>query len=192
MVFAMSVPAEAQNWSIVVADNSASTPTSQVNGTTGGTATLYGNIFNFTGTPSSDDGTGTNTPAPATLLDFGGFGFTQNPGQYDLGSLFTASDAPGFPQVAGSTDGSTPGSSGYRSLGTFNLSSLTPGIYQEDFTVGAFPDDFSSTTPFDDIHGTLTLDVTPAPVPEASTILSLGLGLGSLGLLAFRRRAHRS
>ena len=31
-----------------------------------------------------------------------------------------------------------------------------------------------------------------APVPEASTILSLGLGLGSLGLLAFRRRARKS
>ena len=185
-------PASAQNWSLVVADNAAATNTNQVNGTVGGTATLYGTIFNFTGTPSSDDGTGTNTPAPATLLDFGGLGFTQNPGQYDLKSLFTASDAPGFPQVAGSTDGSTPGSSGYRSFGTFNLSSLAPGVYQEDFTAGAFPDDFNSTTPFADIHGTLTLNVTPAPVPEASTVLSLGLGMVGLGILAFRRRARQS
>lgn len=185
-------PASAQNWSLVVVDNAAGTNTTQVNGTAGGTATLYGTIFNSTGTPSSDDGTGTNTPAPATLLDFGGFGFTQNPGQYDLGSLFTAADAPGFPQVAGSTDGSTPGSSGYRSFGTFNLSGLAPGTYEEDFTAGAFPDNFNSTVPFDDIHGTLTLNVTPAPVPETSTVLSLGLGLGSLGLLAFRRRARQS
>ena len=186
-------PAQAQNWSLVAVDNASGTNTNQVNGTVGGTATLYGTIFNFTGTPSSDDGTGTSIPAPATLLDFGGFGFTQNLDQYDLGNLFTASDTPGFPQVAGSIDGSTPGSSGYRLFGTFNLSGLAPGVYREDFTAGAFPADINSTVPFDDLHGTLTLNVAPpAAVPEASTATLLGSGLVGLGLLARRRRSRRA
>ena len=90
-----TAPARAQNWSVAIVDNAANTNANQVNGVAGGTATLYGTIFNFTGTPSSDDGTGTSTPAAATVLDFGGFGFIQNSGQYDLGSLFTASDTPG-------------------------------------------------------------------------------------------------
>jgi hypothetical protein len=174
--------------------NAAGTPANQVNGFAGGTATLYGTIFNFTGTPNSDDGTGTNSPAPTTLLDFGGFGFTQNPGQYDLNSLFTASDAPGSPTVDGSANGSTPGSSGYRSFGTFDLTGLAPGQYQEDFTATAFPDDFTSTVPFDDISGTLTLNVqTPAAVPEASTIASFGilLVLGGAGVV-MRRRMRRT
>ena len=184
---ALAPGAQAQNWSTVTQDNAAGTPANQVNGFSGGTATLYGTIFNFTGTPGSDDGTGTSTPTPATTLDFGGFGFTQNPGQYDLNSLFTPADAPGFPQVNGSIGGSTPGSSGYRSFGTFDLSGLAPGSYQENFTASAFPDNANSTVPFNDITGTLTLQVNAAPVPEVSTWQSLGALLLLGGLLAVRR-----
>ena len=179
----LAVPgAHAQNWNLVIVDSAAGAPANQINGTAGGTATLYGTIFNFTGTPSSDDGNG--SPAPATTLDFGGFGFTQNPGQYGLGSLFTASDAPGLPQVAGSADGSTPGTSGYRPFGTFDLSGLSPGVYQEDFTAGAFPDDSGSTVTFSDITGTLTLNVSPAPEP--SGLASFGIACLTLGVLCLR------
>ena len=181
--------AQAQNWSFVIQDNAAGTHVNQVNGITGGTATLYATTFNFTGTPSSNDGTG--TPAPATTLDFAGFGFTQNPGQYDLSSLFTPADAPGFPQVNGSIGGSTPGSSGYRSFGSFNLSGLAPGTYQEDFSAGAFPDDINSTVPFNDITGTLTLQVNAALVPELKTWQSLGTLLLLGGLLVVRRPHNR-
>ena len=185
--------AQAQNWSVVIQDNAAETSANQVNGLAGGMATLYGTIFNFTGTPGSDDGTGTSTPAPTTLLDFGGFGFTQNLGQYDLSSLFTASDAPGLPTVDGSANGSAPGSSGYRSFGTFDLTGLLPGQYQEDFSMTAFPDDSTLTVPFNDITGTLILNVAPVAVPEASTAVSLGvlLALGGVGIVA-RRRMRRT
>lgn len=190
VLMALASSAQAQNWSVVVQDNAAGTPANQVNGLADQTAALYGTIFNFTGTPGSDDGTGTNTPVPMTLLDFGGFGFTQNSGQYDLNSLFTPADAPGLPTVDGSANGSVPGSSGYRSFGTFDLSGLAPGHYQEDFTATAFPDDFTSTVPFDDISGTLTLNVVaPAAVPEASTFASFGvlLALGGVGVITRRR-----
>lgn len=188
----LTIPsAHAQNWNLVIVDNVAGTSANQVNGTAGGTATLYGTIFNFTGTPSSDDGTRTNTPAAATTLDFGGFGFTQNPGQYDLGGLFTASDAPGSPSVAGSADNSAPGTSGYRTFGTFDLSGLAPGVYQEDFTAGAFPDDANSTVSFGDINGTLTLNVSAAPEPGSMTSFGVfGLALGTVCLR--RSRVRRS
>ena len=181
--------AQAQNWNIVIQDNATGTPANQVNGYVGGTATLYATIYNFTGTPSSDDGTGTGTVAPPSTLNFAGFGFTQNLGQDDLASLFTEdSRIPGFPVVFGSTDGSTPGTSGYVILGTFDLSTLAPGTYTEDFTAGAFPDDATSTVPFSDITGTLTLQVNNAAVPEPSTITTFSIGALSLLLFAVRRR----
>jgi len=165
-VIASSSAAFGQNWSLVIRDISANTPTNQVNGTSGATATLFGTIFNNTGTPFSDDGTG--MAAPATLLDFAGFGFTLNPGQYDIGSLFVP-DAriPGWPNVDGSMDGSTPGTSGYVSFGSFDLSGLAPGTYEEDFEAGAYPDDINSTIPFDPIHGTLQINVQPAGTPHS-------------------------
>lgn len=187
VLYGLMGKAQGQNLNVVIQDNAAGTPANQVNGFAGGTATLYGTIFNFTGTPSSDDGTGTSTPAPATTLDFGGFGFTQNPGQADLASLFTSADLPGQPTVNGSANGSTPGTSGYRSFGTFDLLNLAPGTYQEDFTASAFPDNANSAVPFNDITGTLTLQVNAAPVPEASTWQSLGALLLLGGLLAGRR-----
>jgi len=126
-------------------------------------------------------------------LNFAGLGFTQNLGQGDLAGLFTEdSRIPGFPVVFGSTDGSTPGTSGYVILGTFDLSTLAPGTYTEDFTAGAFPDDATSTVPFSDITGTLTLQVNNAPVPEASTATSLSLGILPLLLLAGYRRVKRT
>ena len=185
----ITVPAQAQNWVLTVKDNASNTAANQVNGISGGTATLFCSILNFTGTAASDDGTG--IPASATALDFAGFGFSQQPAQYDLGNLFTMA-APGYPQVFGSTDGSTPGTSGYVILGTFDLSTLAPGTYTEDFTAGAFPDDATSTVPFSDITGTLTLQVNNAPVPEASTATSLSLGILPLLLLAGYRRVKRT
>ena len=175
--------AGAQNWSIVIRDNALSTPSNQVNGVAGGTAALYATLFNFTGTPVSNDGMG--NPAPATSLDFAGFGFTLFPGQTDLESLFTPDPRiPGYPRVDGSPDGSTPGSSGYVVLGTFDLSGLTPGTYEEDFTAGAFPTDINSPIVFEDFTGTLTLNViAPAanntPEPGTWTLLASGaLGIG--------------
>jgi hypothetical protein len=178
--------ARAQNWILVIRDNALNTPSNQVNGITGGTAELFATIFNTTGTPVSDDGTG--SPAPSTLLDFAGFGFTLNPGQTDLESLFTPDPRiPFWPQVEGSADGSTPGSSGYVVLGTFDLTGLSPGTYEEDFTAGAFPDDFNSTVPFDDIRGTLVLNVSaPASVPEPGAPAILGAGLVA-GMWWYRR-----
>jgi hypothetical protein len=164
-------------------------PSNQVNGITGGMAELFATIINTTGTPVSDDGTG--NPAPSTLLDFAGFGFTLNPGQTDLESLFTPDPRiPFWPQVDGSSDGSTPGSSGYVVLGTFDLTGLAPGSYEEDFTAGAFPDDFNSTVPFDDIRGTLVLNVSaPAAVPEPGMLSLPMAALLPLGWLWRRRGA---
>ena len=194
LLILLSCPVQAQNWTIVIQDNAAGTPVNQVNGSAGGPATLYATIFNFTGTGSSDDGTESNTPAPATTVDFAGFGFTQNPGQDDLANLFTAdSRIPGYPVVEGSLGGSIPGTSGYLVLGTFDLASLKPGVYQEDFTASAYPDDINSTVPFDDISGTLTLNVQgPAAVPEPSTITTFSIGVLSLLLFAVRRRSKRT
>ena len=153
--------ARGQNWSLVIRDLGAGTAINQVNGTAGGTATLYASLFNFTGISLSNDGFG--SPAPATSLDFAGFGWTLSPGQFDLESVFlSAPGIPGEPRVSGSLDGSTPGSSGYISLGTFNLLGLAPGTYEEDFTVGAFTTDPDSAVAFEDIRGTLRLNVTAA------------------------------
>lgn len=185
----IAVPAQAQNWVLTVKDNASNMAVNQVNGISGGTATLFGSILNFTGTAASDDGTG--MPASATALDFAGFGFSQQPAQYDLGSLFTMA-APGYPQVFGSSDGSTPGTSGYAILGTFNLSTLASGTYEEDFTAGAFSDDPNSTVPFSDITGTLTLQVNNAPVPEAGTATIFSLGLLPLLIIAGCRRVKRT
>lgn len=181
-------PAHAQNWVLSIKDSANGTPINQANGVSGATATLYGNIVNFTGTIVSDDGTG--YPAGATALDFGGFGFAQGTSQYDLGSLFTPA-VPGYPQVLGSANGSDPGVSGYVSLGTFDLSGLAPGTYEEDFISSAFSDDAASTVLFGDITGTLTLQVNSAPVPEASTAVGFGLGLLPLVLVAVRRQVKR-
>lgn len=161
----------AQNWLLTVQDPTQGTPIYQVNGVAGGMAVLYGALDNFTGMNISDDGTG--NPALPTILDFGGFGFTQYPGQFDLASLFMPDPrSPGYPQVPGSSDGVNPGSIGFVSLGSFDLSSIAPGIYQEDFTATAFPDDFNSTVPFGDITGTLTLRVTAANTPEPSSAIT--------------------
>ena len=182
--------AHAQNWVLSIQDNTKGTSVNQVNGIASSSAPLYASILNFTGTAASDDGMG--NPAPATTLDFAGFSFTQNPEQADIGSLFTAdSRTPGFPSVTGSADGSTAGSSAYLVLGTFDLTTLRPGMYTEDFTASAYPSDINSTIPFDDIHGTLTLNVTsPSAVPEPSTGTVFGSGLVGLGLLVLRRRVR--
>ena len=157
----------AQNWLLTIQDPTRGTPVYQINGAPGSTAVLYGDIENFTGTNLSDDGTG--NPVGATILDFGGFGFTQYPGQTDLGSLFVPDGRePGYPQVAGSLDGVNVSTSGFVSLGSFDLSGLAPGIYQEDFTATAYPDDFNSQIVFADITGTLTLNVSAVDTPEPS------------------------
>lgn len=165
----------AQNWNLVIKDNLLDTPVNQVNGITGGTATLFATLFNFTGTSASNDGQ--DNPAPATSLDFAGFGWTLNPGQFDLESLFVPDPrVPGWPQVAGSTDGSTPGTSGYVMLGTFDLWGLAPGTYEEDFSAGAFTIDSNSSLVFQDVHGTLRLNVVAAPaaaVPEPGMLGSM-------------------
>lgn len=192
MLCALSSVVRAQNWSLVIKDNALDTPVNQVNGVAGGTASLYATLFNFTGTPASDDGLG--NPAPATTLDFAGFGFTLNPGQTDLEARFTPDPrVPGWPEVEGSIDGSTPGISGYVTLGSFDLTGLVPGTYEEDFTAGAFPMDPNSTVPFEDIHGTLVLNVAaPAAVPEpnsAKLLLSCIVASVLVGHSA-RRRAR--
>ncbi|MCW3050984.1 MAG: hypothetical protein JWN14_154 [Chthonomonadales bacterium] len=189
MLGAMLAQAHAQNWILAIQDPGG-TPVNQVNGTMGTNALLYGSFLNFTGTLASDDGTG--QPASATLLDFAGFGFVQNAGQTDLGSLFIPdSRMPGYPQVPGSADGDTPGDTPSLVLGTFDISSLTPGTYQEDFLAGAYPDDFNSSVPFGTLTGTLTLVVMPsAATPEPATWYILALASGT-GLFSLRRRKRR-
>ena len=71
-------------------------------------------------------------------------------------------------------------------LGTFDLSGLAPGTYQEDFTATACPDDINSTVPFGDINGPLTLKVSAAPVPEVNTWQSMD------ALLLLQRPAGRA
>ena len=176
------VAAHAQNWGLVIQDLGAGTPFNEVNGVTGTTATLSATLINYTGTPISDDGTG--VPAPATQFDFAGFGWTLFPGQTDLESRFTGLPL-GAIQVLGSTDGTTAGDSGYVSLGTFDLTGLLPGTYEQDFSAAAFPTDFNSTVPFDQITGTLRLNVTaPVVIPEPATTLLMATAL----LLARRKR----
>jgi hypothetical protein len=153
------------------------TPPFQVNGVAGESATLYAQIFNFTGTPLSDDGSG--TPVAATKLSFAGVGWTLNPGQANIEALYSAAiGTPGWPEVDGSADGMTPGTSGYVALGTFDLMGIAPGVYEEDFVAGAYATDISSPVWFDDIPGTLRLTVTDrnaVPEPGFGTLLVLGV-----------------
>lgn len=176
VVISMMSAAHAQNWSLVIKDVLADTPTNQVNGVVGGEASLFVTLLNFTGTAFSDDGTG--VPAPATSLDFAGFGWILNPGQFDLESRFTSDPRiPGFPRVPGSADGVTPGMFELAVLGTFSLAGLGPGIYEQDFVVSAFPTDFNSTVPFEDIFGTLRLNVqsgVAAPEPPSVSLVIFG------------------
>lgn len=179
--------AQANNWLLTIQDMTQGTPIQQVNGTSGGTAQLYATILNFTGTASSDDGTG--NPAIATTLDFAGFGFTLSPGETDLGSLFNPDPQdPGYPSVAGSQDGITPGSSGTVSLGWFDVASLAPGTYSEDFSASAYADDINSTIPFADVTGTMNLVVSPPSVPEASPILSCALLVACWAVIILNKR----
>ena len=98
------------------------------------------------------------------------------------------------PQVDGSVDGTTPGSFSSSALGYFDLSGLAPGIYQEDFTGGAFPDDFNSPVVFDDIHGTITLIVQPdiTGVPELSTASTFAIGFFFITAMLLRCRKRRN
>ena len=185
--------AAGQNWVLSIRDASQATPINQVNGVSGGMGTVYATILNFTGTPASDDGTG--QPAPSTLLDFAGLSFTRNPGQDDLAALFVpAPSGFGYPQVPGSLDGIAAGSSGMISLGYFNLFQIVKGTYKEDFVAQAFSDDFLSSVQFEDIYGTLTLNVTPSvpTVPEpASSVYAVCVLLGVTTWL-FQKHARRS
>jgi len=55
-----------------------------------------------------------------------------------------------------------------------SIASVTDELFNQDATTAMLPTS------------------APAPVPEASTVLSLGLGMVGLGILAFRRRARQS
>jgi hypothetical protein len=189
VIFALGSQARAQNWSLVVRDVAAGTPTNQINGVTGGVAILYATLLNFTGTDLSDDGTG--LPAPATSLDFAGFGWILNPGQTDLESRFTpAAGIPGFPQVPGSADGVTPGGVEPVILGTFDLTGLPPGIHEQDFVASAFPTDIASIVVFDDISGVLQLNVGVAAAPEPVSGMLALLGCFTT-VVAVRLRCQR-
>jgi hypothetical protein len=167
----------AQNWSFAVYDSVAGSPLGQVNGVSGGQAFLYATLLNYTGTPLSDDGTG--TPAPSISLDFMGLGWTLQPGQTNLESFFVPDpQIPGFPTLLGSSDGSLPGSVLSVPIGFFDLTGIPTGVYEEDFTAGAAPTDINSTIPFGDIHGTLRLNVTSVvSAPEPSSLMLLLLPL---------------
>lgn len=184
------LPAYSQNWGLTIQDLGVGTPLNQANGVTGGTATLYGTVYNYTGTSISDDGAGTASPAPPTQLDFAGFGWTLLPGQNDLESRFSGIGF-GTVQVAGSPDGFTAADSGYVALGTFDLTGLAPGFYEQDFSAAAFPTDFNSSVPFDTLTGTIRLNVFPTVVPEASTVF-LVITTGGIFGLSIRRRIRFS
>jgi hypothetical protein len=184
LVLISASASHAQNWGFILRDQAAGTPLDQVNGIVGGTAPLFATILNYTETPASDDGMG--QPASATLLDFAGFGWIRQPGQADLESRFVPDlRIPGFPQVPGSGDGLLPGSSGSVILGTFDLSGLAPGVYEEDYVVSAFPTDIDSTLVFQDFTGTLRLKVVvPAETSAAEpTPLLLFLSTAGVALL---------
>lgn len=186
---ACAPPAAAQaNWGLVIRDDAAGTPANQVNGVAGAVASLFAVVLNYTGTSASDAGGG--SPAPATELEFAGFGWTLLSGQTDLGSLFTPDlRIPGYPLVPGSPDGSLPGSSGAVLLGTFDLSGLAPGVYEQDFAAAAFPTAPDSTLDFGEARGTVRLSVTAASVPEASSscLLFWVAGACAVRLLGMRR-----
>lgn len=187
-----AVAAVAQNWGITIQDLGAGTALNEVNGAAGGTATLHAIVYNYTGTDVSDDGTSTGTPAPPTKLDFAGFGWTHLPGQDDLESRFAGMPF-GTVQVDGSLDGLTVGDSGYVVLGTFDLAGLGPGVYEEDFSVAAFATDFTSPVPFDTLTGTLRLNVSPAVVPESSTLMLIAVtGISCCWVISRRALPPRS
>ncbi len=91
-------------------------------------------------------------------------------------------------------DVTAPQGPGQYRLSDFQLQVL-PGLAPGTYTLSTGPSSVASGADFSDLPtdpGSLRVTVTAAPVPEAGTALSLGLGLLALGGLAAARRRVRA
>ncbi|MBB6050741.1 hypothetical protein [Armatimonas rosea] len=170
--------AGAQNWILNFADSDTGLPIDTLNVSVGNSVSLYGIIYNTTGTNTSTNGMG--DIALPTSLEFGGFGWILNPGQSDLEAVFSPNPLiPGFPVVEGSLDGITPGTSNLINFGTFQVANFEPGTYSQSFVASAYPYNIEDFVEFGDIFGTLKINITPystSSAPEPSCIILYIIG----------------
>lgn len=136
---------------------------------------LTAHIFNLSNQKGS---TGTD-------LQYGGLGFTQNPGQYNLESNITqtAGAPPGEYTIKPNAKNAQP-----YNVGTLDLAGFGEGTYTEDVSASAFAVDTSSALQFDDVPFNMIVQVvknkaekdriiantftaSPTPTPNSSTAI---------------------